>query len=140
MSNYITVMASRTTGEQKSSRITVEQALGATTTFGTPGMQAVVASGSSQSTATPIAQGGAIKSSAGDGTKGCTLPSTASGAVPQPFYNTAAGICPVYPNTSSGTINGGSAGAAVNVAAGKSCWFIPLDGADNWFTIPVTPS
>jgi hypothetical protein len=47
---------------------------------------------------------------------------------------TATNAVAVYPATSTGTINGGSAGAAFSVAATKSAVFYP-HGSDNWTAV-----
>lgn len=73
---------------------------------------------------------------AADATKGVRLsPFLGKNAIVI-LKNTVAAILKVYPQTSSGTINGGSAGAAYSQTASKSAMFINV-GADTWHAIQL---
>lgn len=140
----VTVKTSRSPGNANERSVSIDAALGSSMTFGTPGVAAVAAAGTTLGTGAPIAGPGFQNVSGASGTNGITLPSTSGSpgaAVPIPIYNSnASNALLVYPNTSTGTINGGSAGAALSVAAGKSCILWPIDSSDDWISIPKTPS
>jgi len=102
---------------------------------------AVAGAGSSLATGTAIsANPGVVKFTGADGTVGATLPPSA-GSSPIPIRNPdATNAAKVYPNTSTGVINNGSAGAALSIPANTACVLYPLDGSDNWFSVPRVPS
>ena len=100
----------------------------------------VAATGSGLSTGAPISAG-SNKVTGATGTTAVVLPSTVNGSGHVFVWNSnASNALPVYPNTSTGTINGGSAGAALSVPANTSCVLIPIDNTDDWYSIPKTPS
>jgi hypothetical protein len=89
------------------------------------------ASGSTQSTATKIGADHNSFSTVG-ASQGAVLQAPNAGEWVSVF-NGGANALSVYPNLGA-TINGGSANAAVSVAAGKGAIFIPLD-ALTWFAV-----
>lgn len=107
-----------------------------------PDPQTVAALGTNQGTAAPItyASGSLVNVTGGDGTVGVILPALASG-VAQVFYiyNNSGAVLKIYP-ASGDNINGGSANAAVSVAAKVLATFISLNDS-TWtavYTVPGT--
>jgi hypothetical protein len=83
--------------------------------------------------ATEVAQFGTVAASTG-----AQLPDARIGGI---FYvkNDGANALTLYPHSASGTINGGSAGAGVAVAAGEMCVAIRVSTL-NWIaTVAVAP-
>jgi len=96
----------------------------------------VAATGTNQATAAAIASGFTLVSAA-DGTKGVKLPAAAAGLVVI-VKNGAAANLKLYPNTSD-KINGGSANAALTMAASTSAVLVAYDDVD-WYSVPLLPS
>lgn len=99
--------------------------------LGTVGTVAAAGSAQGDATALPYALN---KVTAGDATKGVILPActdTARLGTPIVVVNNAAAVLKVYPNT-GGTVNGGSANAAVSLAANTIAVFW-LYAADTWW-------
>lgn len=94
------------------------------------GVATLAALGSTQGTAAPIvsAPGTLISVTGADTAVGVVLPASTAGARFEVFNNAAATL-KIYP-PSSGTLNGGSANAAVTVAAKSTTFFRCLDGTD----------
>lgn len=63
---------------------------------------------------------------------GALLPQSASPSDSCFVYNSGANTIKVYPATSAGKINGGSAGVAVTIATLKAAEFVMVGPADNW--------
>lgn len=72
----------------------------------------------------------------GDGTKGVQLPDVAIGDFV--FVHSDGGASKVYPPSSTGTINGGSAGAAVTVAADETAILYRFSSTAWWGGVAVT--
>jgi len=96
----------------------------------------VAATGTNQATAAAIASGFTLVSAA-DATKGVKLPAAAAGLVVI-VKNGAAATLELYPNTSD-KINGGSANAALTMAASTSAVLVAYDDVD-WYSVPLLPS
>jgi len=96
----------------------------------------VAATGSNQATAAAIASGFTLVSAA-DGTKGVKLPAAAAGLVVIVKNGVAADL-ELYPNTGD-KINGGSANAALTMAASTSAVLVAYDDVD-WYSVPLLPS
>lgn len=90
---------------------------------------AATAAGSAQTDAGALAYPHNVVSAA-DGTKGVVLPAGATGKVVTVYNSVATNGLKVYPPT-SGTINGGSANAAVTIEGKTLALFICDDGT-NW--------
>lgn len=80
----------------------------------------VAAAGSTLATGTAIANGTTYVTGA-DGTKGVTLP-TAFAGQNYVIFNNGGSALKVYPTSASMAFNGGSAGAAITVAANKGAY------------------
>lgn len=74
---------------------------------------------------------------AASGQVAATLPAGAQAGLVVTVLNSAATAvsATIFPATSSGKINNGSAGASVSIAQNKANTFICLDGADNWLSV-----
>jgi hypothetical protein len=94
----------------------------------------VSAAGTNQSGATELSDVYSVVTSVSSG-QGVKLP-TASAQLTYTVVNTTATNLLVYPNVSD-KINGGSADAAVTVAAGSSVTFIAKDSTDWYSLTPV---
>lgn len=92
---------------------------------------AVSAAGTDQSTATALSTVYSIVTSVSSA-QGVKLPAAAA-SLTYTVVNTTATNLLVYPNTSD-KINGGTANAAVTVAAGSTATFVAKDGTD-WFSL-----
>lgn len=81
--------------------------------------------------------GGTVVGIAASGQVAFVLPTSAAAGTKVSFLNVAATAvsATVFPATSAGKINNGSAGAAVSVAQNKTAAFVNLDGADNWLAV-----
>jgi hypothetical protein len=66
---------------------------------------------------------------------GGLLPKNASANDTCFVANSGGNTIKIYPQTAAGTINGGSAGAAVTLATLKAADFRCIDGADNWYYV-----
>lgn len=101
--------------------------------FASADIGTIAAAGSAQNDATAITK--IVQHvTAGDGTKGVVLPTASAGLVHY-VYNASASALKVYPNTSD-TIAGGSANAAVTMAARGTALFIAYDATDWMYVEP----
>jgi hypothetical protein len=98
-----------------------------------PAPVAVAAAGSGQSTATLLQSGVASNVSAADGTKAVVLPAASAGEVVRVYNSVATNGLPIYPPT-SGTINGGSANAAITIE-GKTFALLECMDGTNWAAV-----
>lgn len=94
-------------------------------------VQTLAAAGSTQNNAATItvAPGGWVNVTGSDSTKGVILPASTAGARFTVYNSVAAVTLNVYPPL-SGTIQGGSANAAVTIAAKSTALFLCIDGTD----------
>lgn len=98
-----------------------------------PAPVSVAAAGNSQGTGTALALGCLNTVSAADGTKGVTLPVGVAGDVCRVYNAVATNGLPIYPGT-SGTINGGSANAAITIE-GKTLAILENVDGTNWAAV-----
>lgn len=97
----------------------------------------VAAAGTNQGTGGALVEGFNAVTGA-DGTKVVTLPVATAGGLEMSGYNASASSLAIYPGT-SGTINGGSANAAITVAPNSKFSFVSTS-ATNWsagYTAPT---
>jgi len=92
----------------------------------------VAAAGSNQGTAASLAYT-LNNVTAADGTKGVILPTATTGTVILVYNSVATNGLPIYPAT-SGTINGGSANAAITIE-GKTLAILVATDTTNWAAI-----
>jgi hypothetical protein len=97
----------------------------------------VTTAGTTQATATAIPAGvvGLVTLTTAASQTGATLPVGAAPGQTLVIYNSTATTGVVYPATAAGKINGGSAGAGVNLTTLKANVFSNADGADNWVMV-----
>lgn len=110
--------------------ITSPTITGATST-GT--VTAVAAAGTNQATAGALSASAMNLVSAADGTKGVVLPAAAAGKSVRVYSSVATNGLPVYP-ASGGTINSGSADAAVTIE-GQTLAIFEAVNSTNWAAI-----
>ena len=72
--------------------------------------------------------------STASGQTACKLPANADPGDTIYVFNTSATAALVFPNTSAGTINGGSAGASISVAQNVLVQLVNIGGGDVWAT------
>lgn len=99
---------------------------------------AVAAAGSGQTDAAAVPNEASVVVSDGDGAKGVILPASAAIGSSIRIYGSAAGDLKVYPH-SGGTINDGSANAAVTIE-GRTDAVFTRSSATNWTAGYVTAS
>lgn len=117
-------------------KVQVESVANATGSgFGGIPAAAVAAAGANQGNAAALSLG-LNKVTAADNTKGVKLPTAEAGKAVFVVNTVADKTLPVYPNTDD-KINGGTANAAVTMAAGTSALFACFDGTD-WYTFAFT--
>ncbi len=92
-------------------------------------VDSVAAAGSTQTDAASLAIGFNTVSAA-DGTKGVKLPAAGAGRIVRVYNEHATNGLKIYPVT-SGTINGGSANAAITMEGKTLATFVAVDGT-NW--------
>lgn len=90
---------------------------------------AIVATGTTQATSNPM-KSSLVNVTTGTSNQGISLPPC---TVPSYVNNATGATIKIYPFTAAGTIDGGSAGAAVTLtSAHRGAWFYPLPGIDLW--------
>jgi hypothetical protein len=96
----------------------------------------VAAAGTDLATATPLVNGlNLVATGTASTADGVRLPAGAAVGDVVAVFNTVNAVpVDVWPATSAGKINDGSAGAAVTLAANFGCLFISL-GSENWFRV-----
>ena len=102
-----------------------------------PVITGTVAAGSTVTDATLIAAAGIVPVTGADGTKGVALPASGQGSVVFVF-NQSGSILKLYP-LAVGTLNDGSTGAALSIAA-HSCAVVVAITDTAWRSIPLLPS
>lgn len=98
--------------------------------------ETVAAAGSAIGDAAALS-GPIVKVTGADGTKGAQLPDLPLGAVI--LVNCAGGNLNLYPHSATGTVNGGSAGAAVTVADTELAICARYDSTDWIVKVAVAP-
>ena len=108
-------------------------------------VQAVTGKGTSQATGAAIlAEGKLVLVPGASSATGAVLPANAKIGTPYFVFSVGSAAAVVYPNSSTGTINGGSAGAGVTFSAAKAGGIFMKTaqssaGVDTWYTIPLAP-
>ena len=100
---------------------------------GGPPPQTIASAGSSQSDGTALVGGTMNNVTGADGTKGVVLPVGVAGDFIEVYNAVATNGLKIYPGT-SGTINGGSANAAITIEGKTHAYFRNVDGT-NWAAI-----
>ena len=96
----------------------------------------IAAAGSDLDGATRIT-GEIVNATSGSG--GIKLPTDCKARDMFVVNNDIGGTLSLYPPTSAGTINGGSAGAAITISDNDSCIVVAITN-DDFITVPRTPS
>lgn len=96
------------------------------------GAAAKTLTGTTQATALQLAAD--VENVTGSANTGGLLPQNADVSDNIFVYNSGTNTVKVYPATATGTINGGSAGAAFSLTTLTGQGFTQVGGADNWAT------
>lgn len=105
-------------------------------------VQAVTGAGTAQNTATAIKTEGKLVLVTGASSQtGALLPANAKLGTPYFILSVGSAAAVIYPNSATGTINGGSAGAGFTCSAAISGYIFMKTaqtsaGVDTWYTIP----
>jgi len=105
-------------------------------------VQSVTGAGTTQGTATAIqAEGHLVLVTGASSQTGAILPSGAKIGTPYFIYSVGSAAAVIYPNSTTGTINGGSAGGGFTCSAAVSGYIFmktaqTAAGVDTWYTIP----
>ena len=108
-------------------------------------VQSVTGAGTTLATAAKIySEGHLVLVTGASSQTGAVLPAAAKIGTPYYICSVGGTAAKIWPNSASGTINGGSAGAGVTFSAAvASGIFIKTAqtsaGVDTWYTIPLTP-
>jgi hypothetical protein len=108
-------------------------------------VQAVTGAGTAQTTATAIqAEGKLVLVTGASSQTGAILPANAKIGTPYYIFSVGGTAAKIWPNSATGTINGGAGGAGVTFSAGVAGGiFIKTAttsaGVDTWYTIPLAP-
>jgi hypothetical protein len=134
MANSVIVRTSRKDGVMQKVEVAATDLPQVTAPIGT-----IAAAGSTAADGTAAAPG-ANKVTGADATKGVTLPASAAGMEVFVRNDDGTSALKVWPATTGGVINRGSAGAALSVPANTACLLVAIDSSDDWFSVPRVPS
>jgi hypothetical protein len=108
-------------------------------------VQAVTGAGTTQATATAIyAADKLVLVTGASSATGAILPASAKIGTPYFIFSVGGTAAKIWPNSATGTINGGAAGAGVTFSAAVAGGIFMKTaqtsaGVDTWYTIPLAP-